>query len=206
VESAAASVSRTKTAPAPASCNCSTPVKFAGRHKGGSFRRDVRGRGGVAAGASLELVQHANEPLVMFQSSSRFHVHENGLGHLEMAASLASSIFSMLVGNDFQQPRGNQETRHFQCSACPPLRGHGAAEHRRPARAVEIPASGRTVSRQIVPARGLVHFQLVRHLAIHRSSALDQVLHPRSLSELDQIRFPSNTAGRLGGHPEAVSR
>jgi hypothetical protein len=41
-------------------------------------------------------------------------------------------IFSMSVENDFQQPRENQGTRHFQCPACPPLRGTACVGRRRP--------------------------------------------------------------------------
>jgi hypothetical protein len=41
----------------------------------------------------LSLVQHANEPLAMSNSRVRPHLRENGLGNLEMAASLASLHF-----------------------------------------------------------------------------------------------------------------
>jgi len=73
----------------------------------------------------LGLPQYANEPLAMSNSRACLHVRENGIGNLEMLVSWPLRIFSMSVGNDFQQPRGNQETRHFQCSACPPSTGDG---------------------------------------------------------------------------------
>ena len=39
--------------------------------------------------------------------------------------SWTSSISSSPVGNDFQQPRGNQSFRHFHMSTISPLRGTG---------------------------------------------------------------------------------
>jgi hypothetical protein len=53
----------------------------------------------------------------MSNSSSAPYIDGNGLGHLEMAVSLASCIFSISAGNDFQQARGNQGMRHFQMSS-----------------------------------------------------------------------------------------
>jgi len=41
----------------------------------------------------LSLPQHANEPLAMSNSRAGLHVHDNGLGHLEVAVSLASLHF-----------------------------------------------------------------------------------------------------------------
>jgi hypothetical protein len=44
------------------------------------------------------------------------------------------SISSRSVGNDFQQPRGNQGFRHFHMSSTStPYRGPAYAERRRPA-------------------------------------------------------------------------
>jgi hypothetical protein len=42
---------------------------------------------------SSELEQHADEALAMSNGSSAPHIDGNGLGHLEMAVSLASSHF-----------------------------------------------------------------------------------------------------------------
>ena len=51
--------------------------------------------------------------------------------------SRTSSVSSSLVGNDFQQPRGNQSFRHFHMSTIfTPYGGPAHAERRRPAQAV----------------------------------------------------------------------
>jgi len=49
-----------------------------------------------------------------------------------------SSISSRSVGNDFQQPRGNQSFRHFHMSTIStPYGGPACPGHGRPAQAVE---------------------------------------------------------------------
>ena len=47
----------------------------------------------------------------MSTNRAGLRVHENILGHLEAAVSLASSHFQHLVGNDFQQARENERFR-----------------------------------------------------------------------------------------------
>jgi hypothetical protein len=50
--------------------------------------------------------------------------------------SWTSSISSSSVGNDFQEPFGNEALRHFQMSSISiPLWGAGLAERRRPTQA-----------------------------------------------------------------------
>src|SRR6266478_8673706 len=52
-----------------------------------------------------------------------------------------SSISSRSVGNDFQQPLGNEVFRHFQCPTFPtPYGGPDCAAHRGPAQAVGVDA------------------------------------------------------------------
>jgi hypothetical protein len=41
----------------------------------------------------MSLARHANEALAMSNSSNAPHIDGNGLGHLELAVSLASSHF-----------------------------------------------------------------------------------------------------------------
>jgi hypothetical protein len=47
-------------------------------------------------------------------------------------------IFSMSVGNDFQQPLRNEGARHFQISSISTLRGTACAGRRRLTRRVEV--------------------------------------------------------------------
>jgi hypothetical protein len=135
VASAAAPVSRTKTAPALASRNCSTPVKLwaAPGQLDRASECQAAGLERLRQAPHLSLAQHDNEPLAMFQRSSPlFMSTKMALEIWKCWFPWPLGIFSAAVGNDFQQPHGNQECAISNVQHVHPLRGTACAEHRRP--------------------------------------------------------------------------
>jgi len=84
----------------------------------------------------LSWVQHANECSRCPTVKPAFMFMKMALYIWKWRFAWPLRIFSMPVGNDFQQPRGNQGMRHFQCPAVHLLRGGTCVERRRPAQAV----------------------------------------------------------------------
>jgi hypothetical protein len=87
-------------------------------------------------------LRQPDEPVAISTHRICIHLHENGLGNLKMAASLASSHFQAcrleMISN---MPVEIKECAISNVQLVHPLRGTASAGHRRPVRAVG--ASGR---------------------------------------------------------------
>jgi hypothetical protein len=109
------------------------PAGYGGRGECCQAGEMARSNEGLWQAPSLRLPGHSSCPPV---GSSIIFV-KMALDIWKSRLYWTSSISSSLVGNDFQQPRGNQAFRHFHMSTIStPYGGPAYAERRRPAQAV----------------------------------------------------------------------
>src|SRR6266436_4253959 len=100
-----------------------------------------------------------------------------------------SSISSRSVGNDFQQPLGNEVFRHFRCPTFPtPYGGPACAAHRRPAQAVGVDAERCDLVSSSVFGRRIAHCR-VRQAAItlcRNGRSFEPQTYPRAFARRDR--------------------